>query len=82
MRIQVYQINPDRDKNGLKFMSRATLRKLTGIDMADESLYDEVFDGDVDCSNLEEIFRSENPHDILREENDDDQAYIKMIKSV
>ena len=60
MRIQVYQINPDRDKNGLKFMSRATLRKLKGIEMADESLYDEVFDGDVDCSNLEEIFRKFN----------------------
>lgn len=60
MRIQVYQINSDRDKDGLKFMSRATLRKLKGIDMADASLYDEVFDGDVECANLEEIFRKFN----------------------
>lgn len=43
---------------------------------------DGVYKAHYNFKNLEEIFRSENPHDILREENDDDQAYIKMIKSV
>ena len=41
---------------------------------------DGIYTGYYDMEKIEEIFRNENPHDILKE-SDDDQAYIKIAIS-
>lgn len=60
MRIKIYQINPDRDKNKVKFHSIKNAQRFQGKADIDPSIYDEVFNGEVDSDNLEEIFRQFN----------------------
>lgn len=55
---------------------KGNLNKMKGIVLASDGIYKAHYD----FEKLEEIFRSENPHDILKEKKDD-QAYIKMIMS-
>ena len=50
MHIKIYQINSERDPDRAKFMG---LNRVKDIDPAS---YDEVFSGDVDCKNLEDVF--------------------------
>lgn len=57
MHLKIYQINMDRDQHNVKF------RELTGTGgklTADASIYDEVFDGEVDCKNAEDVYRMFN----------------------
>lgn len=55
MRIKVYQINGELDSQRLKFFGYKTaLKDAGGID---PGIYRTVFDGDVDCSDLEEVFK-------------------------
>ena len=54
MQIKVYQINMDRDKNGLAFVNHDFAVKRGGIN---PSIYDEVFSGEVDGTSLEDVFR-------------------------
>ena len=42
MRVKIYQINPERDNNRMKFMS------LSDSQSPDPSIYDEVFDAEID----------------------------------
>ena len=51
MKIKIYQINPERDIDRAKFMGLSKLKE-----DVDPSSYDEVFSGDVDCGNLEDVF--------------------------
>lgn len=51
MRIKIYQMNDDNNKN--HFMGYDSTMANGGID---ESTYKNVFHGDVDCSDLEEIY--------------------------
>ena len=60
MRIKIYQINFDRDKNKVKFHDLKNTERFQGKADIDPSIYDEVFNGEVDNSNLEEIFRQFN----------------------
>ena len=60
MRIKIYQINPDRDKNKVKFHNLMNTQRFQGKADIDPSVYDEVFNGEVDSDNLEEIFRQFN----------------------
>ena len=48
MRVKIYQINPERDNNRMKFMS------LSDSQSPDPSIYDEVFDAEIDENELEE----------------------------
>lgn len=50
MRVKIYQINPERDNNRMKFMS------LSDSQSPDPSIYDEVFDAEIDENELEEIY--------------------------
>ena len=50
MNIKIYQINSDRDSGRVKFMG------LQSISAVSPGIYDEVFSGDVDCTNLEDVF--------------------------
>lgn len=54
MHLKIYQIDMDRDKHNAKF------RELKGDLTADASIYDEVFDGVVDCHDAEDVFRMFN----------------------
>lgn len=56
MKIKIYQINSDRDKNNVKFMGREDLPKWQSSPDVDSALYDEVFSGDVDCGGLESVY--------------------------
>lgn len=54
MRVQIYQINSDRDTQRLKFMS------LKDDQEPDPSTYDEVFDAEIDEMDLEGIYSKFN----------------------
>lgn len=59
MKIRIYQINPNRDRNSLQFISyeRTMARlKMLGQSKIDSNIYSCVFYGDVEASSLEEIF--------------------------
>ena len=60
MEIKIYQINTDRDKNSVKFLKYGDLEKYQDTKDINASIYDEVFSGDVDCEDLEDIYRKFN----------------------
>ena len=60
MRIKIYQINPDRDKNLVKFLQYKHLDNFQDTKDINAYIYDEVYNGEVDSDNLEEIFRQFN----------------------
>jgi len=60
MIIKIYQINSERDKDRLKFESLQNTKKLQGNVQINAEIYDKVFEGDVDCNNLEDVFRQFN----------------------
>lgn len=53
MRVKIYQINGERDQNRVKFESLSSLERLQGSNGIDSSLYDEVFNAEIDRSNPE-----------------------------
>ena len=55
-KIQIYQIDMDRDKKRVKFLSHKSLPKFQGTSDIDTSLYDLVYDGKMLIKNLEEIY--------------------------
>lgn len=56
MNISIYQIDHDRDENRVKFESFESTLKYQGSDKIDSAIYKKVFDGAVDCKNLEEVY--------------------------
>ena len=60
MEIKIFQINLDRDTNRVAFADLEHTEKYQGSPGIDSSIYDEVFSGNVDCSNLEDVFRMFN----------------------
>lgn len=64
MKIKIYQIVPERDKQNVKFTGLDELEKYQGIKAVNAALYEEVFDGDVDRTTLEgvyELFNTDIP---------------------
>lgn len=64
MNIRIYQINSERDTNHVAFMRYDSLFKFQGSWEINSSFYDKVFEGEVNCSTLEElyeIFNLEHP---------------------
>ena len=53
MRIQVYQIDPERDEKNVIFMGYDFTLRHGGMD---PSVYKCVFNGSVDCCSVEEVF--------------------------
>lgn len=60
MRVKIYQINPDRDTNRIKFFGMNALLKLQGSKEIDASLYDEVFNAEIDEADPEAIYSKFN----------------------
>lgn len=64
MKIKIYQVNMERDKNRVAFMGYENLEKFQGSPDVDSKIYDKVFEGEVNCFTLEklyEIFNREHP---------------------
>ena len=57
MKIRIYQINLERDTEKVAFMALDTLPKFQKTEGINSSLYDRVYEADVDCSNLEDVFK-------------------------
>lgn len=53
MKIQLYQISPEKDKNNLIFMNYDFAVKLGGIDY---DSYELVFEGEVEAKRLDDIY--------------------------
>ena len=60
MDIKIYQIDMERDKNRVAFESLEHLKKYQGSAEVDSALYDKVFEGRVDCANLERVYEMFN----------------------
>ena len=56
MRIKIFQIDNEKDKNGVKYMGSCRLERLQGTTDIDASLYKEVFSGEVDEVDLEDVY--------------------------
>ena len=60
MNIRIYQVNMKRDTNNVAFMNYESLPKFQGSSEIDSSVYDKVFEGDVNCKTLEEVYQMFN----------------------
>ena len=60
MYIAIYQVNPDRAHNRIGYIGLDRLRQYHGLSEIDSKIYDRVFEGEVDCSNLEDVFHMFN----------------------
>ncbi len=60
MNIKIYQISHERDMNFVKFLHYDHLDSFQETKDINASIYDEVFSGNVDCSDLEDVFRKFN----------------------
>ena len=60
MKINIYQINHERDDKRLMFFGLDEVQKLTGSKMVKAEIYDKIFSGDVDCPSLEGVFHKFN----------------------
>ena len=56
MKIRIYQINSDRDEHRMMFLSHDRLERFQGSPEGDSKIYDKVYDKEVDCSSLEEVY--------------------------
>lgn len=59
MHLKIYQIDMDRDKHHAKFRE-LSIDSTSDALTADASIYDEVFDGMVDCRDAEDVYRMFN----------------------
>ena len=60
--IKIYQINMERDHNRVAFANLEHLERYQGTAEIDSAIYDEVFSGNVDCTDLEDVYRMFNLH--------------------
>lgn len=56
MNIKIYQINSDRDHDRLAFAGMDKLQSFTGGKDIDSGIYDKVYEGIVDCADLEAVY--------------------------
>lgn len=54
MKIEIYQINADRDKNNLMYRGSKTAFKAAPA--VDSAIYDKVYEGDPECRDLEDVY--------------------------
>lgn len=60
MNIRIYQINMKRDTDRLAFMGSELLEKNLGSFAVDSNIYDKVYEGEVSCENLEDVYKMFN----------------------
>ena len=60
MRVKIYQVNSDRDTNGVKFRGLDQEAVSQGEVQIDSSVYDEVFNAEMDFDGLQDLFTWED----------------------
>ena len=60
MNIKIYQVNMDRDEDRVAFMSLDSLARFQMTANVNSTIYDKVFEGEVDCNGLEDVYRMFN----------------------
>lgn len=60
MKINIYQVNGERDAHRVMFVDSKYLEKAQGNSAIDSKIYDKIFSGDVDCKSLEDVFSKFN----------------------
>ena len=60
MNIAIYQVNMDRDNDNVAFLNYENLERFQGSNMINSKIYDKVFEGEVGCGSLEEVYRMFN----------------------
>lgn len=60
MNIAIYQIDPDRDENNVVFLNYENLERFQGPAALRSEIYDKVFEGEVECGTLEEVYQMFN----------------------
>lgn len=60
MKICIYQISSERDNNRVCFMGLDSLAHFQGSEQIDSSIYDKVYEGEVACANLEDVYQMFN----------------------
>ena len=60
MNIAIYQIDPDRDENNVAFLNYENLERFQGPAALRSEIYDKVFEGEVECGTLEEVYQMFN----------------------
>ncbi len=56
MKIKIYQINSDRDVNNMLFLASDKLEKFQGSSEVDSKIYDKIYEAEVNCVDLEDVF--------------------------
>lgn len=54
--VTIYQINRDRDTDRVLFLAYGSLEKLQGTNKINGKIYDQVFRGAVECTDLEAVY--------------------------
>lgn len=60
MKINIFQINGERDEHNVMFVSHDNLERFQGNSELQSEIYDKIFAGEVDCSNLENVYEMFN----------------------
>ena len=60
MKITIYQIDMERDKDRVCFLAHESLAKFQGSAEINGAIYDKVFSGEVECKSLEDVYRMFN----------------------
>lgn len=60
MNIAIYQIDPDRDENNVVFLNYENLERFQDPAALRSEIYDKVFEGEVECGTLEEVYQMFN----------------------
>lgn len=60
MEICIYQVNMERDESRVAFAGFDRYSEVTGKNYVESAIYDKVFDGEVNCKNLEDVYRMFN----------------------
>ena len=60
MKIRIYQINLERDTNRVAFESLELLERYQGSREIDSAIYDKIYEADVSCKSLEDVFQRFN----------------------
>ena len=60
MNIAIYQIDSDRDENNVAFLNYENLERFQDSAALRSEIYDKVFEGEVECGTLEEVYQMFN----------------------
>lgn len=60
MKIKIYQINSERDINNMLFQAYTKLDKFQKSSEVDSKIYDKIYEKEISCDNLEEIYQKFN----------------------